>query len=463
MKVSLLLCLIVTSTVAFSQTIIASDENYGVGHSDYIWNSYTSGGDVTNSYEFIPAGFSFADKTKKYPVIFFFPGAGDCKSSDPNSVMLLRRGIAVELEGYGLGSPFNFIVIGMQGTTGSSAVDFARFIDNYAFVKYRDKIDFTRVYLTGLSLGGGKVMEYMADATRARKVAAIAPMCLATGCPILADCQGNTVVQNILDNPNIGVFMTHNVQDPSVPYSNSRNFYDELNSAHQAGLRDTLTQTILCMMPWSRGYAGGTRDYGNKNLYSWFMQFTSNAQIILPVKLSKFTAALTPSKATELNWVTSAETNSSHFVVERSQNGRDYAEISRINAAGNSNSEKDYKFTDHHPFAGMTYYRLKQFDKDGKYEYSETRRVNMSSQGLDVVATPNPFRSTVSLSIQGSVKTKLTVGIIDQMGRTVKQFTFVKSDVLLREDLSLGELAPGVYFLKVTGDNVNNTQRIVKQ
>ena len=59
-------------------------------------------------------------------------------------------------------------------------------MDNYAFVKYRDKIDFTECISTGLSLGGGKVMEYMADATRARKVAAIAPMCLAAGCPILS-------------------------------------------------------------------------------------------------------------------------------------------------------------------------------------------------------------------------------------------------------------------------------------
>ena len=52
-------------------------------------------------------------------------------------------------------------------------------------------------------------------------------------------------------------------------------------------------------------------------------------------------------------------------------------------------------------FAGMTYYRLKQVDKDGKFEYSETRRVNMSSQGLDVVATPNPFRTTVTLYSRG--------------------------------------------------------------
>ena len=87
----------------------------------------------------------------------------------------------------------------------------------------------------------------------------------------------------------------------------------------------------------------------------------------------------------------------------------------------------------------------------------------MSNQGLNVMATPNPFRTNVTLTVEGSVKTKLNVGVIDQTGRTVRQFNLVKSDVMLRETLSLGDLAPGVYFLKVTGDNVNITQRIIKQ
>jgi hypothetical protein len=88
-------------------------------------------------------------------------------------------------------------------------------------------------------------------------------------------------------------------------------------------------------------------------------------------------------------------------LVERSQNGSNFSVLGRIAASGTSNSIRDYIFIDQHPLKGLNYYRLKQYDSDGKYSYSRVRTANFASSILISVA-PNPTTQYVQVSFSHS-------------------------------------------------------------
>ncbi|MCB9294842.1 MAG: hypothetical protein H6559_17220 [Lewinellaceae bacterium] len=100
----------------------------------------------------------------------------------------------------------------------------------------------------------------------------------------------------------------------------------------------------------------------------------SVSDFLFPVELTAFTAR-PAGKAVQLQWATATETNNDYFSVEHSTDGRSFREIGRVAGAGTSQEERRYAFADHAPAAGLNYYRLRQHDFDGRYEYSDIRSV----------------------------------------------------------------------------------------
>ena len=94
-----------------------------------------------------------------------------------------------------------------------------------------------------------------------------------------------------------------------------------------------------------------------------------NACLILPIGLSSFSSTVNDKKVI-LNWETVSETNNRQFIVERSLNGTDFETIGTLPGAGNSNTVKQYVFTDNAP-GYINHYRLKQIDFDGRFVYSK--------------------------------------------------------------------------------------------
>jgi hypothetical protein len=104
---------------------------------------------------------------------------------------------------------------------------------------------------------------------------------------------------------------------------------------------------------------------------------TSSEICVLPIELLSFTA--TPSgKFVKTNWSTASETNNNYFTVERSLDAQTFEEVGRVKGAGNSSVTLDYAFTDEKPNTGISYYRLKQTDFDGKFTYSPIVPVNFA-------------------------------------------------------------------------------------
>lgn len=111
-----------------------------------------------------------------------------------------------------------------------------------------------------------------------------------------------------------------------------------------------------------------------------------------PLTWLSFDLVSSPGKV-QLEWSTTGEVNTSHFIIEKSMDGRSYEDIGRVISANKSGVQR-YGFLDTDLFEGKYYYRIKQVDLDGKYDYSSIQLSIQNSEGREVAVVPNPTRGT---------------------------------------------------------------------
>jgi hypothetical protein len=177
----------------------------------------------------------------------------------------------------------------------------------------------------------------------------------------------------------------------------------------------------------------------------------------LPLVWGSFTATAKSSNQVQLNWTTLEETNTSHFVIEQSVDGRNYTYLGTVPAKGNSNGS-EYSFVDGKPDrTRVNHYRIKQVDNDGKFSYSYIRSVRFDKGNVAVVlATPNPVRDVLQITVQERVN----VIISDLNGRVVRKLTLGAG----YHPVNMQNLQKGVYQLAVYRDNeLLDVQKLVKQ
>jgi fibronectin-binding autotransporter adhesin len=141
----------------------------------------------------------------------------------------------------------------------------------------------------------------------------------------------------------------------------------------------------------------------------------------LPVELVQFSAVRQGSNV-QVAWATASEKNSDYFAVERSVNGQYFAEIARVNAHGSTTFRHDYGTLDTAPLAGLSYYRLRQVDLDGKFAYSPVATVRFDGKPVapSLLAYPNPATGTgFQLAALNLGSTGGTVRLLDGLGRVV--------------------------------------------
>lgn len=124
----------------------------------------------------------------------------------------------------------------------------------------------------------------------------------------------------------------------------------------------------------------------------------------MPIELTEFYAQ--PENSTiVLNWVTATEINNNHFEIERSKDGVVFEKIGTEESKalnGNSTSNLLYTYVDYKPYSGLAYYRLKQIDHDGKYEYHSIISVDREEQkNMKFVVFPNPNQGEFSIDFSG--------------------------------------------------------------
>ena len=135
----------------------------------------------------------------------------------------------------------------------------------------------------------------------------------------------------------------------------------------------------------------------------------------LAVDWLSFTAQLTEDKEGLLKWTTTREVNNDYFVVERSNNGRDFIAVAEVDAKGHTNTIQHYQVIDLNIANGLNYYRIKQIDWNGAYSYSQIRQLYVED-GIFTVY-PNPTTDKVNLDFGLELNESIEVKVFNAAGQ----------------------------------------------
>jgi len=184
----------------------------------------------------------------------------------------------------------------------------------------------------------------------------------------------------------------------------------------------------------------------------------------LPVELIYVTATPIENDYVRLDWATASEINNSGFYIERSLNGIDFESISFVQGHGNSTVEYKYLFNDANVFANAVYYyRLKQVDVDGNFEYSPiVSAMLISPQGfiLDELK-PNPASDQVVVNVVIADAQSSIVYLTDMLGRMILSKGWELSPGLNGTQLDISDLAAGTYTVTVRSATNSLSKRLV--
>ena len=180
----------------------------------------------------------------------------------------------------------------------------------------------------------------------------------------------------------------------------------------------------------------------------------------LPVDWLSFEAKYVSPNAV-LNWSTATEENNSHFEISKSTNGVDFFPIGIQEGSGNSNTTKDYTFYDSDLIIGERYfYRIKQVDFDGKFDWSGVRAISIITEQKGIVTLyPNPTKGIMTVRYETAGSELFDVSISNIQGQQMIPTMHLESS----SQIDTKDLAPGVYILQIATEYETQTLRFVKE
>jgi hypothetical protein len=187
-----------------------------------------------------------------------------------------------------------------------------------------------------------------------------------------------------------------------------------------------------------------------------FSPFSVEDPQALPITLIDFTAKA-EGKKVRLDWETGSEENNDFFTVERSLDGKTFEKVFTKDGAGNSKTNLYYFGYDNKPYTGISYYRLKQTDFDGKFAYSDIISVNVQGENrtseLNLKVYPNPVSNQLlHVDLHAQNNATYTMSIINEIGQQIFTDTY---DALVGNnnyEIHLPNVVPGMYVLEIKND-----------
>ena len=184
----------------------------------------------------------------------------------------------------------------------------------------------------------------------------------------------------------------------------------------------------------------------------------------LPVTLSLFTA-LSEKNNVLLFWKTEAEINNSGFDVERKPDSGIWEKISFVKGSGTTNTPVEYSYTDKKLKPGKYFYRLKQIDYNGNYEYFELALPVVITKPNKFVlgqSYPNPSNPKSNIDFQLPEKTMVNISVYDLTGRLVSELVneVLEAGIHTAEFNGSG-LSSGTYIYRITAGNFTEVKKLV--
>ncbi len=178
----------------------------------------------------------------------------------------------------------------------------------------------------------------------------------------------------------------------------------------------------------------------------------------LPVKFAAF-SAMYQNGFTKLSWSTATETNNDYFDIERSEDGLNFTAIGKVAGATNSNRITKYTYLDKSGIerTALLYYRIKQVDKDGSFDYTEIKVVKVPNLNVFAVhAYPNPVVRNLTVSLGEGYKSATYV-LTDMSGKSL-----LKGNLISSHQIDVSNLPKGAYILKLKAGDENFSKKIIK-
>jgi poly(3-hydroxybutyrate) depolymerase len=242
---------IVPETSPAIQTAVSTDVNANIG----------------GFYQALPARYD--STSKKYPLLVFLHGVGELGNGTSDLPKVLNNAVPRLLNQktfppqFTVGTnSFSFVVISPQFKQWPVPTDVNAMVD-YAVAHYR--VDPTRIYVSGLSMGGGNTWDYAI--AYPNRIAAIVPISGASW-PTQAQC-GN------IANAGLPVWAFHNDDDATVGSGTTKMIVGYINSFNPVIPANMTIWPTGGHDAWTKATNPATMECNGKNMYQWMLQYTS--------------------------------------------------------------------------------------------------------------------------------------------------------------------------------------------
>ncbi len=201
----------------------------------------------------------------------------------------------------------------------------------------------------------------------------------------------------------------------------------------------------------SGGPASGSIS-GTVSNFSPFALGSKSSGNVLPIDLISFTANC-KEDVVEVDFSVASQQNNDYFLVERSIDGVEWAELGTLQGENKSTNHKDYSILDFTPIDGMSYYRLTQVDFDGKFKVFPPiyNSCNSKETNLSMVVYPIPVINefTFEISLDDYQGSDVFYNIINMQGAIVLTGSLELNKGFNAQTIDIDQLTSGIYMLSV--------------
>ena len=215
---------------------------------------------------------------------------------------------------------------------------------------------------------------------------------------------------------------------------------------------NNLSYGLASFSSWYNGWSAGVND----SIYHWVSD-------VLPVELTSFTAQA-QDQTVILNWVTATELNNNGFEIQRKVLESDFATVGFVKGEGTTTNQKEYSYVDRNLTDGKYFYRLKQLDFNGAYEYSNTIEVDVRTLDNFTLEQnyPNPFNPTTTIGYVLQEKSNAKLTLINAIGEEVSILVNEEQDRGYHSAVLNGKnLSSGIYFYRLQAGNFVETKKMI--
>jgi hypothetical protein len=188
---------------------------------------------------------------------------------------------------------------------------------------------------------------------------------------------------------------------------------------------------------------------------SFFIGSINSVSTPLPITLISFTA-FPVNNEVKLNWLTSAEIDNNFFTVQKSKDESGWENILQVPGNGTSSITQHYSATDPQPYKGISYYRLKQTDIDGKESYSPIVSVKLTEESSGISVYPNPAISQLVIHFPSNGNYQVAFESIS--GQIICNAVSVSVSDLI---MDVSRFKNGIYFIHILHEGNSETKKIM--